>query len=111
MYGQHPILPIEFKVPTHRLLDRRQLDKEESQLYQLKEVLSLEDQWQEAIHRTKQVQPKRKEAYDKWIWLVTLHKGDLALVYDSRHARFPRKLHLRWMEPYHVVEMFSNGLV
>lgn len=29
-YDQHPILPIEFEVPTHRLLDRRRLDEEES---------------------------------------------------------------------------------
>lgn len=40
-YGQHSILPIEFKLPTHRILDRRRLGDEESQLYRLQEVLSL----------------------------------------------------------------------
>lgn len=29
VYGQHMILPIEFEVPTHRLLDRRRLWVEE----------------------------------------------------------------------------------
>ncbi|OAE30483.1 hypothetical protein AXG93_3902s1000 [Marchantia polymorpha subsp. ruderalis] len=111
-YGQHPILPIEFEVPTHRLLDRRRLGEEESQLYRLIEgVVSLEERRQEAKHQTEQIQLKRKEAYDKQIRPVTLLKGDLALPYDSRHARFPGKLHLRWMRPYRVVEVFSNGSI
>ncbi|OAE19486.1 hypothetical protein AXG93_1040s1500 [Marchantia polymorpha subsp. ruderalis] len=54
-YGQHPILPIEFEVPTHRMLDRRLLEEEESQLYRSQEDLSLEEQRQEVMHRTKQL--------------------------------------------------------
>lgn len=42
-YDQHPILPIEFEVPTHRLLDRRRLGDDESQFYRLQEELSLEE--------------------------------------------------------------------
>lgn len=55
MYGQHPILPIEFEVPTHRLLDRRRLGDEESQLYRLHEVLSLEERREEAKNQTEQI--------------------------------------------------------
>lgn len=60
---------------------------------------------------TEQIQLKRKEAYDKHVRLVTLLKGDLALLYDSRLARFPGKLHLRWMGPYKVVDVFPKGSI
>lgn len=88
-YGQHPILPIEFELPTHRILDCRRLGDEESQLYRLQEVLSLEERRKAAKQRTEQIQLKRKKAYDKHVRSVTLLKGDFALLYDSRHARFP----------------------
>lgn len=98
-------------MPTHRLLDRRRLAKEESQLYQLQVVLSSEERRQEAMHRTEHVQLKRKKAYDKQILPVILLKGDLALLYDSRHAMFLGKLHLRWMRPCRVREVFPNRSV
>ena len=31
------------------------------------------------------------------------------LLYDSRHKEFPGKLHTRWLGPYKVTEIFSNG--
>lgn len=111
VYGQHPILPIEFEIPTKRTLDQRRLDAEESQAYRLQEVMALEERRQEAEDRTKQLQLRRKEKYDRRLKPVLLEKGDLALLYDSRHARFPGKLHLRWMGPYKVIEVFPNGSI
>ncbi|OAE20015.1 hypothetical protein AXG93_17s1150 [Marchantia polymorpha subsp. ruderalis] len=111
VYGQHPILPIEFEVPTQRTLDLRRVSAEESQLYRLQEVMVLEERRREAEERTRRIQLRRKERYDQRIKPVLLQKGDLALLYDSRHARFPGKLHLRWMGPYKVVEVFPNGSI
>ncbi|OAE22511.1 hypothetical protein AXG93_4855s1040 [Marchantia polymorpha subsp. ruderalis] len=104
VYGQHPILPIEFEVPTQRTLDTRRIGAEESQLYRLQEVMVLEERRCEAEERTRQIQLRRKERYDKKVKPVLLQKGDLALLYDSRHAQFPGKLHLRWMGPFRVIE-------
>ncbi|OAE29021.1 hypothetical protein AXG93_2171s1000 [Marchantia polymorpha subsp. ruderalis] len=61
VYGQHPILPIEFEVPTHCILDQRRLGAEESQLYRLQEVMALEERRHEAVDRTGSVQLKRKK--------------------------------------------------
>lgn len=91
VYHQYPILPIEFEVPTHRLLNQCRMSAEESQLYRLQEVIILEERRQEAAQRTKELQLKRKEVYDSLIRPMTLKQGDLALIYDSRHARFPGK--------------------
>ncbi|OAE31931.1 hypothetical protein AXG93_4485s1180 [Marchantia polymorpha subsp. ruderalis] len=98
-------------IRTVRGLSIRRLGDEESQLYRLQEVLALEKRREAAKQRTEQIQLKRKKAYDKRVRLVTLLKGHLALLYDSRHARFPGKLHLRWMGPYKVVVVFPNGSV
>lgn len=87
----------------------RRIGAEESQLYRLQEVMVLEERRQEAEERIRQTQLCRKERYDKKIKPVLLQKGDLALLYDNRHARFPGKLHLRWMGPYRVIEVFPNG--
>lgn len=87
------------------------MSAEESQLYRLQEVMLLEERRREAEERTRRIQLCRKERYDKKIKPVLLQKGDLALLYVSRHASFPGKLHLRWMGPYRVVEVFSNGSI
>ncbi|OAE27858.1 hypothetical protein AXG93_3459s1010 [Marchantia polymorpha subsp. ruderalis] len=111
VYGQHPILPIEFEVPTQRTLNTRRMGAEESQLYRLQEVMVLEERRHEAEVRTKQIQLRRKKKYDRKVKPVLLEKGDLALLYDSRHARFLGKLHLRWMGPFRVIEVFPNGFI
>ncbi|OAE27196.1 hypothetical protein AXG93_1931s1000 [Marchantia polymorpha subsp. ruderalis] len=111
VYGQHLILPIEFEVPTQRILDSRRMGAEESQLYRLQEVMMLEERHHDAEARTRQLQLRRKEKYDRRVKPVLLQKGDLALLYDSRHALFPGKLHLRWMGPFKVVEVFPNGSI
>ncbi|OAE35115.1 hypothetical protein AXG93_672s1010 [Marchantia polymorpha subsp. ruderalis] len=51
-YGQHPILTIDFELPTHWILDRRRLGDEESQLYRLQEVLALKERREAAKQRT-----------------------------------------------------------
>lgn len=30
-------------------------------------------------------------------------------MYDNRHQKFPGKLHTRWLGPFKVTEVFSNG--
>ncbi|OAE31460.1 hypothetical protein AXG93_725s1500 [Marchantia polymorpha subsp. ruderalis] len=86
VYGQHPILSIEFEVPTQRTLDTRRMGAEESQLYRLQEVIVLEEHRHKAEARTRQIQLRRKEKYDRIVKPVLLEKGDLALLYDSRHV-------------------------
>ncbi|OAE27364.1 hypothetical protein AXG93_1609s1000 [Marchantia polymorpha subsp. ruderalis] len=59
IYGQHTILPIEFEVPTHRILDPLRLGAEASQLYRLQEVMALEERRQEVVDKTRSVQLKK----------------------------------------------------
>ncbi|KAL3687533.1 hypothetical protein R1sor_013842 [Riccia sorocarpa] len=110
-YGFHPIMPVEFEVPTYRVLVEDRLSEEESQLHRLRDLCQLEEAREEALELTKKIQERRKELHDKRIKKTSLKKGDFALLYDSRHEKFPGKLHMRWMAPYKVAEVFQNGSV
>lgn len=108
-YGMNPILPIEFEVPTYRILCEERLSEEESELFRLEHLLKIEEDREQALEDTRVIQAKRKEKHDKKICKVELKEGDFALLYDNRHIKFPGKLHMRWMGPYKVDKIFDNG--
>ena len=62
-----------------------------------------------ALGRTFEVQQQRKRRFDKKLKKEVVKEGELALVYDSRHQKFPRKLHVRWLGPYQVTKVYDNG--
>ena len=73
-------------------------------------IEELEEKRDEALEQTRQCQEKSKRSYDKGLEKRTpIVVGDLVLVYDSRYAKFPGKLHTRWMGPYLVEEVYANG--
>jgi hypothetical protein len=74
-------------------------------------IKDLEVERQLALDRTEQVQEQRKQRYDERIRFEKVYKGDTVLLYDSRHHKFPGKLHIAWMGPFQVLEVFDNGLL
>ena len=60
--------------------------------------------------RTTEVQAKRKEDFDEKLpESHGIEKGGLVLLYDNQHKEFLGKLHTRWMGPYKVTQIYSNG--
>ena len=73
-------------------------------------IEDLEEAREEALTRTTEVQAKRKIDFDEK--LPERHgivKGGLVLLYDNQHKVFPGKLHTKWMGPYKVTQIYSNG--
>lgn len=110
-YGMHPIMPIKFEVPSYRILQQDRLSAEESQLIRLQNLMALEENREDSLEITKAIQAKRKEKHDKKIKRADVKDGDLVLLYDSRHVKFPEKLQLRWIGPYKVKKRYNNGSV
>ncbi|KAL3698608.1 hypothetical protein R1sor_012684 [Riccia sorocarpa] len=108
-YGFNPILPVEFEVPTYRILCEERLSDEESQIHRLQQLIQLDEDREQASEDTKSIQEKRKENHDKRLKKIDVKDEDLVLLYDNRHLKFPGKLHLRWMGPYKVTKVFENG--
>ena len=72
-------------------------------------IEALEEEREMALGRTLAIQQQRKRRFDKKIGKEKVGEDELALVYDSRHQKFPGKLHVRWLGPYLVTRVYDNG--
>jgi hypothetical protein len=109
VYGQEPITPVELDVVTARTMEEPLSLEEMFMENRLGQIEDLEVERDIALERTEKVQQQRKEKYDKKIRLEPVEKGDSVLLYDSRHQKFPGKLHISWMGPFQVFEVYDNG--
>ena len=62
-----------------------------------------------AVQRTTAIQQQRVKWHDNFIKNKVFHRGDWALLYDSRFKDFKGKLCTRYMGPYEVDVLFDNG--
>ena len=110
VFGQTALHGIEMEIETYRIIAAwtgiRNLDL----TTRLLAIEDLEETREEALTRTAEVQAKRKEDFDEKLpESHGIEKGGLVLLYDNRHKEFPGKLHTRWMGPYKVTQIYSNG--
>ena len=57
-----------------------------------------------------EVQAKRKEDFHANLPKDHgIQTGGMVSLYDNCHEEFSGKLHMRWMGPYKVTEIFQNG--
>ena len=55
------------------------------------------------------MQRVRKEQYDKKLpSMAPIFMRQYVLFYNSKHKKFPSKLHTRWMGPFRAVEVYDN---
>jgi len=108
-YGLDSLVPVEFDVPTYRLIEDRRLGIEESQLHRLQSFELLEEDRNASSAENVKQQAKRKILYDKKLRKKDINPDDFVLLYDNRFDKFPGKLHTRWMGPYRVKNIWDNG--
>ena len=110
VYGQEALQQIEMEIETFRVMTTRNVERSDGLTERWGALDTLEEARGDALNRTKEVQSKRKEDFDRKIPANHgIAEGCLVLLYDNRHKEFPGKLHIRWLGPYHVVQVFSNG--
>lgn len=105
VYGQHPLSILSLGLPS-LLTEDPEVAVMEDRLAIIEE---LEEEREAALDQTKAVQDKRKFRFDSRIRHEPIFAGDLVLIYDSRHQKFPGKLHVRWIGPYLVNRVYENG--
>ena len=107
VFGQNIIHGIELEVESHRVIASQMVDDPKARLTAIKD---LEEAQEEALTRTTDIQAKRKAEFDgKLPKSHGIQVGGMVLLYDNQHKDFPGKLHTRWMGPYKVNYIFSNG--
>lgn len=102
------ILPIEFEVPTFRIINEERMDESDSLQERLLTLTHLDEDKHLALIETKKIQNKRKKYFDQSIKEIKIQEGDHVLLYDNRHMNFLEKLHTCWMGSYKVIENFAN---
>ena len=65
----------------------------------------------QAMEHTSLVQKQRKKWHEKFIKNKIFHKGDWALLFDSKFKDFKTKFTIHQLGPYEIEEIFDNGVV
>ena len=98
------------EIETYRIIAARTGTRNLDLTTRLLAIEDLEETREKALTRTAKIQTKRKEEFDEKLpESHGIEKGGLVLLYDNRHKEFPGKLHTRWMGPYKVTQIYSNG--
>ena len=98
------------EIETYRIIAAQTGTRNLGLTTRLLAIEDLEEAREEALTRTTEIQTKRKEDFDEKLpESHGIEKGGLVLLYDNRHKEFPGKLHTRWMGPYKVTQIYSNG--
>ncbi|KAL3686474.1 hypothetical protein R1sor_009048 [Riccia sorocarpa] len=122
VYGQEAILPVEFSIPTLRVLTSYHppgtsdliegghppvdpLTERVHSLYQLTEKHI------QALYTQYVIQAMRKQQFDQKVKHKDIRKNDLVLKYNNRISRFPAKFATQWLGLYLVQEVFDNGTI
>jgi transposase InsO family protein len=113
VFGQNPIVPVEFQVQTMRTAVEERMQEDLSLMQRIYQLEALEETRSEALQALYHHQSMLKTAWDKKVRVIDYQQGDLVLLFDSRYQHFKGKgkLHTRWLGPYLVKNMYSNGSV
>eukprot|EP00253_Pinus_taeda_P012991 PITA_12991 len=99
------------QIHTYKLAAKLGLDLSEAQQQQIVELNQLDEHRQQGIEHTTLVQQQRMKWHDRFIKNKTFHKGDWALLFDSKFKDFKAKFTTHWLGPYEIEEIFDNGVV
>ena len=109
VYGTEAIFPIEKEIPTLRVALDARLGERESLQARLMELTRLDELRMLAQQSLEAMQRRRKAWHDRHIKVRQFKIGEQVLIYDSRYYKFPRKLQIRWLGPFKILDAFDNG--
>ena len=107
VYGQDPLAIVKWEIPTDRTIENPIIEESLEARLEFSELLEQEREL--ALERMAEFQRERKKRYDRRLRIEDIQLGDSVLLWDSRHEKFPGKLHVSWMGPYKVERVFDNG--
>ena len=111
VYGKEVMLPIEFKIHAYKLAAKLGLELSEALQQRVMQLNELDEIRQQAVQHTLLVQHQRIKWHDRFIKNKKFHKGDRALLFDSKFKDFKANFTTHWLGPYEIEEIFENGAV
>ena len=108
-YGQEVVMPMEYIVPSLKIVTLTDLEDEETVNERLLNLVELEEdrflaRFYQQVHKNRE-----KAWHDRHIKSKAIKVGDLVLMYDSKFVRFPRKFCMHCLGPYQVKHVTEGG--
>jgi hypothetical protein len=109
VYGLEAIVPMEYLVPSLRIVSFTDMDNTGSVRERLAQLVELEeDRFIAGFHH--KIQKEREKAYhDRHIKKKVFKQGDIVLVYKSKFMKHPGKFRTHWLGPYEVAYVIEGG--
>lgn len=85
------------------------MDLNQAQINRLHQINVLDEIRLSNLQHTSLIQKQREKWHDALIKKKIFHKGDWALLYDSRFQDFLGKIQTRWLGPYEIQNVHDNG--
>ena len=111
VWGQEAVVPLHFRQQIPIITEVLHVDVKQGRKDRLLQLSKLEEHWLVVLQHQKIHKQQQKAWHDRNIKNKNLSVGYLALLYNSRVKRKPKKLHTEWMGPYVVEEIHANGSV
>ena len=111
MYGKEAIMPMEYIVPSLRVVSIAEITNVDHVEDRLLELVQLEEErFVVGFHQN--VEKKRQKVWhDRHIKSKHFEDGVHVLMYDNKIFKHPRKLKTHWLGPYVVKEITNGGAV
>ena len=110
--GSKPVLPIELKVPTWRILPWDEVHSTADLLaMRVRQLQRRDDDLEEAALHLQRMRLEGKERHDEkhGIRNEELALGDIVLLHDTRREKdMSRKLAFKWLGPYQICDLVKD---
>ena len=111
VYSKACHLPIEIEYKAWWAIKKLNLVFGRAILKRFLNINELEELRNDAYMNSKIAKDRLKKWHDQMVVRKNFEKGDQVLLYDSKLHLFPGKLKSRWIGPFTIHEVYTNGTV
>ena len=111
VYGKACHLLVEIEYKAWWAIKKLNLDLGRADLKRFLDINELEELRNDAYLNSKIAKDRLKMWHDQMVARKNFEEGDQVLLYDSKLHLFPGKLKSRWIGPFIIHQVYTNGAV